>query len=499
MGMTTGTCVVGSSRAARFVADSTDDSDLDGLLISMNTLSGREVLEAVGGLLTWGGQKATFRRVCTDSRKALPGDVFFPLVGETFDGHDYIGSAIDRGANGVVYQTGRYNPIALGDVCAIEVPDSLVALGDLAAYYRRKQILDVIGITGSVGKTTVRAMTAHLMRGLGPLVASPKSYNNAIGVPLTLFEVESDTRFGVIEMGTNSPGEIRRLAEIARPDLAVITAVAPVHVEGLGGLDGIMREKADVTHYMNADGVLVTNGDNPWCREIAGQFPGKTILFGQSETCTLRASDISRVGDGIRFVLNGEHEITLPGVRGKHNVYNALAAIGAATHFGLPTDTIAQAVNGLELPPMRLESVRVAHRLCLLDCYNANPSSVAAGLDELAHTDAPGPKVAVLGDMAELGDIAHDAHVEVGREVAALDLRAFVAVGELMAVAADAAVAASMPAERVFTFASAADTCEAIDSILPDNATFLLKGSRCMGLEAIVRHLQGDRDDGTRM
>ncbi len=490
MGITTGTCIIGPSPAARFVLDSADALDSTGCNINMNTLSGREVLEAVGGLLTWGGRKVDFKRVCTDSRKALPGDVFFALVGERFDGHKFIPAALANGAAGVVYQHGRYAPEPVGDAWAIEVPDTLAALGDLAAYYRRKQLVRVVGITGSVGKTTVRAMVSHLLASFGSVVASPKSFNNAIGVPLTLFQIEPQHDYAVVEMGTNAPGEIRRLAEIARPDVAVITAVEPVHVEGLGGMNGIACEKADITRYMDDAGVLVTNGDNEWCREIARRFPGEVITFGMSPECTVFATDVERFGGGIRFALQGERAVVLDGVHGKHNVHNALAAAAVGWHFGRTVEEIADAFVGCELPPMRMEVVRVGQRTCLLDCYNANPCSLAAGLDELAQMTERGPKAAVLADMAELGDIEEPAHDEAGRRVAELGLDAFVAVGERMGRAADAAVAAGMPAAHVHRFATSADAAEAVESLLPEKAVFLLKGSRCMELEVVFERLK---------
>ncbi len=490
MGVAIGECVIGERPAARFVLDAGRRADNYGTFFNMNTLSGREVLEAVGGLLTWGGRKVDFKRVCTDSRETLPGDLFVALVGERFDAHDFIPDAIEKGAAGVLYQHGRYQPQPIGETWAIEVPDTLTALGDLAAYYRRKQLARVIGVTGSVGKTTVKTMTAWLLSRFANVTVSPKSYNNAVGVPVTLFQIDSGHDYAVVEMGTNAPGEIRRLAYIALPDVAVITSIEPVHVEGLGGLEGIAREKADILAHMRDPGAFITNGDNPWCRRIAEQFPGPVLTFGRGEECDVRATNAQRLENGVRFVINGETPVTLDGVFGLHNVYNALAAIAVNLHLGRRLDEIAGAFAGFTMPPMRLQLVRVADRLCVLDCYNSNPCSLAAALEEFGSLAGRRPKVAVLGDMAELGDLADEAHAEAGRRVAGLALDGFVAVGPLMARAADAAVEAGMNPDRVWKFPDSAQAAEQADSVLPADAVFLLKASRCVQLERVLERLQ---------
>jgi len=457
----------------------------------MDTLSGREVLAAVRGFLNWGGQEVDFTRVSTDSRLALLGDLFFALVGERFDGHDFIPQVLEKGAAGVVYQQGRPEWPVPEHVWAIEVPDTLVALGDLAAYYRRKLGVKVIGITGSLGKTTTKAMAFHLLRSCAHTVASPKSFNNNIGLPMTLFQLTASDEYAVVEMGTNSPGEIRRLAEIGRPDTAVITGIAPVHTEGLGDLDGIAREKADIVHYMTSEGTLIVNGDDPRCRQIGDGFGGQVVTFGCSHACDVRAQAVERTETGIRFVLNGSQGIELEDVRGVHNVYNALAAAAVYLHQGFDASRLSERFRGFRPPPMRLELIDVGERQCLCDCYNANPRSMAASLDELTSIEDDRPRAAVLGDMAELGDLSQTSHERLGRRVAEQDLALFVAIGPLMSHAADAAVAAGMPASRIRRFDSADEAAEQIASAMPGNSLFLLKGSRSMKLETVLQHLRG--------
>lgn len=491
MGITFGTCFVGPSPTVRFVLDAIDETDTHGTVPGMDTLSGREVLAAVRGFLNWGGQEVDFTRVSTDSRLALPGDLFVALIGERFDGHEYIAQALEKQAAGIVYQQGRM-PQALPDgVWAIEVADTLVALGDLAAYYRRKLPVKVIGITGSLGKTTTKGMAFHLLRSCAHTVASPKSFNNSIGLPMTLFQLSASDQYAVLEMGTNSPGEIRRLAEIGRPEVAVITSIAPVHTEGLGDLDGIAREKADIVHYMTSDGTLMVNGDDPLCRKIGEGFHGQVVTFGCDQGCDVRAKAVERTRDGIRFVLNDHDEIVLEHVRGLHNVYNALAAAAVYLHCGFDASRLPERFRGFRLPPMRLQLIDVGERQCLCDCYNANPRSMAAALDELASIEGGRPRAALLGDMAELGDVSQSSHERLGRRVAERDLALLVAVGPMMRHAADAAVEAGMSPDRILRFDSAEEVKPHIGSAMPEDCLFLLKGSRSMKLESVLQHLRG--------
>jgi len=371
------------------------------------------------------------------------------------------------------------------------VPDTTVALGDLAQYYRRRLPARVIAITGSLGKTTTKVVAHHVLAACTRVLASPKSFNNAIGLPLALFGLTPAHDRAVVEMGTNTPGEIRRLADIARPDVAVITSVAPVHLEGFGDLESIAREKADVVSYMDDTGVLIINGDDPRCVAIAERFPGTTLTFGLSEGCDVQGQDVERVAGGLRFVLSGEHVVTLERVRGLHNVCNALAAIAVYLNEGFDPRLVADRLWDVELPEMRLQVVDVHDRWCMCDCYNANPRSMAAALTELTLAHEGGDRVAVLGDMAELGPQSEAFHEALGRLVASHRLHTFVAIGPLMAHAADAAVAAGMPADRIFLFPSTEAATAGIAAVLPSRCLFLLKASRCMGLEAILHHLQG--------
>ena len=492
MGITVGKCFVGQNAAVSFVVDAAAAAGTDGTIPGMDTLCGQEVLAAVRGLLSRGGREVDFKRVCTDSRLALPGDLFFALVGERFDGHDFIFDAMSKAVAGVVYQQGRPIPMTPEGVWAIAVQDTLAALGELAAYYRRKMPAKVIAVTGSLGKTTAKAMALHLLWACVETVASPKSFNNSVGVPLTLFLLKTRHRFAVVEMGTSEPGEMRRLAEISRPDMAVLTAIAPVHMEGLGSLKGIAREKADVTHYMSSDGVLIVNGDDRLCMRIADQFHGEVITFGRAQTCTVRADAVQRLDNGIRFVLNHQHEITLEGVRGIHNVHNALAAAAIYLQCGFDPARLPERFRGFRLPHMRMELVELGPRKCLCDCYNANPRSMTAALAELTAMDHAGPRAAVLGDMAELGRIAQPCHEELGRLVAKYRIDLLVAVGDMMQHAADAAVSAGMSPDQVIRFQSADEAKHEIAARVPEGTLFLLKGSRCMGLEVVLHHLQGE-------
>jgi len=378
---------------------------------------------------------------------------------------------------------------------AIVVADTLGALGDFAAWYRRQMRAVVIGITGSNGKTTTKEMLAAILAAEAPTVKSPESFNNAIGVPRTLFRIEPDDRYAVVEMGTSAPGEIARLASIARPHVGVITNVAPTHLEGLGNIKGVAIEKGRLIEALPPEGTAVVNADNHWCREIAERTATQAITFGMEENADVRATNIHSAAAHTRFEALGKRFV-LP-VIGRHNVYNALAAIAVAAKLGLSLDLIRDRLSTFKPPPMRMQRVGIGGITIFNDAYNANFESTLAALREYAALPVRGRRVVVCGDMLELGDQSQAIHREVGRRVAAADFDLLVTVGQETQALAMGAADNGMPHDRVVQFPDTKTAAELLPWLIGSTDTILLKASRGMKLEGIVEAIANWEPAGT--
>ncbi|MHC4453758.1 MAG: UDP-N-acetylmuramoyl-tripeptide--D-alanyl-D-alanine ligase, partial [Planctomycetota bacterium] len=295
----------------------------------MNSLKVSEIINATGGKLIYGNRESPIAGISTDTRSVKHGEIFFALNGENYDGHNFIKQAIYNGAaGGVISDSKRIGDLSLngsGKVTLIEVPDTLRALGDLAKYYRKNLKTKFIAVTGSNGKTTTKDMVYHVLKNFKNVSRSRKSFNNFIGVPLTIFGADLTHDFCIVEMGTNAPGEIRRLSEIISPDFTILTNISHTHLEGLGSIEGVANAKAEFIENMDEDGTLITNADDAWCSQIASRFSGKVISFGFGENARIKASKVKRNKSGFAFTVNESFTINLP-VLGKHNIYNSLAA-----------------------------------------------------------------------------------------------------------------------------------------------------------------------------
>lgn len=441
-----------------------------------------ELLRAVEGRLFKEKGDCTLKGISTDTRTLQKGDAFFALKGERFDGHDFAFQAGERGAAAIILSRvpeglkGGSTPLVL-------VSDTLKALGDAASFYRRKFLAAVVGITGSTGKTTSKEMLAHLLRGKGRVVSPPESFNNFVGVPLTLFGLDRETEYAVLELGTNARGEIKRLAEIARPGFALLTNIGPAHLEGLGDLRGVAHEKGELLKVLGRNGVAVLNGDDPWLREIASFNPGKNYFFGKSGGVHFHAEEVAMKEGETRFILNGELEISLP-FRGEHNLYNAMGAMAVAHLFGMGWEEMAERFTLFSFPSMRFEERKVKGVLWIQDAYNANPLSMKAALSELAQRK--GRKVAILGNMRELGPRSADYHREVGRQAAFLGIDLLWAVGEGTREYLEGAREAEMPEERLVFSSGIAEAQMRVPRIVQEGDFVLVKASRAVGLDRIV-------------
>lgn len=442
------------------------------------------------------GETPEFTGVSIDSRTTKPGEVFVAIRGENTDGHRYLAHAIAAGAAVLVLQdTAAWEAVKpqAGAVWVLMVPDTGAALLKLGAACRKSlDMTRVVAVGGSNGKTTtvrlIQAMLSRTMRG----THSPKSFNNDVGVPLTILGAKRADQYLICEVGTNAPGEIAPLARAVEPDVAVITSIGREHLEGLSSLEGVLREEVSLLTGLRRGGLAILNADAPGLVAVAQPIvtaQGGTILtFGENPEADLRASDIRAGLEGTAFALNGRTPMRMR-LLGRHNVTNALAAIGVARRMGVPQEEIERGLAEAPGPAMRLERTEVGGVTVINDAYNANPESMLAALAWFAAAPMPAGarRVVILGDMLELGAAAADAHAEIMAAAIRSGVDRVLAVGPMMSVAALGVARASVT--RVATL-DGAGAAGAAGQLNPGDWV-LLKGSRGMGLERVLTALQG--------
>lgn len=445
-----------------------------------------EVVGATGAVTTLVAGR--FERVCTDSRKVANRSLFFALRGQFHDGHDHVAAALRQGALAAVVER---RPPGVDPAALLTVADVQRALGDLAAFTRRRNPLRVAAITGSNGKTTTKELLAGICEQAfpapGSVLKTHGNENNLIGLPLTLLRLVETEQVAVLEMGMNAPGEISRLTEIADPDAGVITNVGPAHLEGLGSVAGVAAAKGELFAGMRADACIAVNVDDPWVRRLAESFPGRRISFGAGGE--VRALDVEEQGlEAIRFTLEvaGRRAPTRLPMPGAHNVSNALAAAALAHALGIDVESIAGGLAAAHPPQMRMQVSRLANGVTVInDGYNANPASMEAALRVLAKQ--PGRTVAVLGEMRELGPSSPLEHERVGALAATLGVGVLVALGGEGEHVAAGARGAGMANDDIAVTADPAGAARAVIERWKPGDTVLLKGSRGPDTEAWVR------------
>jgi len=459
----------------------------------MNNIEISNVLKAINGELLLGSPGSRITGISTDSRSIKEGELFFALEGENFNGHKFIDQAISNGAAGAVISSEKdavYSLLKGVEKCIlIKAADTLKALGDLAKFYRKSLRTDFVAVTGSNGKTTTKDMIYHVLRNFNNVTRSRKSFNNYIGVPLTIFDSDFTQDFCIVEMGTNAPGEIRRLSEIIFPDFTVLTNISCTHLKGLGSIEGVADAKAELIENMAEDGVLITNADDDWCNHIANRFDGKVITFGFNKSADVRASNVKRNDSGFTFTVNNAFTFKL-NVLGKHNIYNAMAAIAVCNAVGIGMGDICGKLVDVKLPPMRMEKQVCGDIVVINDGYNSNPSSMSAALEELSQLTAPGRKILVCGDMLELGKYAESMHREIGVKVANSDIDVLWTVGPFSRFVAEEAIANGMPEDRIRSCETSEEVSRFVASQLKKDDIVLIKGSRGMMLENVVRQVE---------
>lgn len=462
----------------------------------MLTLPVETLISVTGGTLVCGSTDTVVNGIFTDSRELEPGGAFVAFEGDRVDGHDFLHQAIGSGARALLITR---EPEGLGDVveaatmrevAVVRVPDGRGALQALASYHRERLFCPVIGITGSTGKTTTKEFVTAVLGSRLRVTSTKGNRNNEIGVPLTVMDAGAVTDVLVVEMGMRGKGQIAELCEIARPTIGLVTNVGASHVEFLGSLESIASAKAELVEAIPEDGVVFLNGDDAFTEMLALSSRAPVVRYGLAEACDIRAVEIELDTESrasFTIVAQGARIPVSLSVPGRHNVYNALAATALGLHLGLEPEAISEALAGATAGEMRMQVFTSATGIHVInDAYNANPTSMRAAVETLANMTTAERRVAVLGDMAELGSLAELAHFNIGEEIAGLPIDALITVGERAARIADGARAGGMDPGNIRPCATADEASEVLDDELEPGDVVLVKASRVMGLERVV-------------
>ena len=456
----------------------------------MEPITVAEIVAAVGGeLLGSFDPNAVITEVDTDSRKMHQNSLFVPLCGENFDGHVYLHQALCSGALGCLtkYPVGERRT----DRFYIQVADTTTALGDLARYYRSKFDIQVIGITGSVGKTTTKDMVAAVLSQKYRVLKTQGNYNNNIGVPKTLFGLDSSHQVAVVEMGMNHKGEIDYLTRIAQPDVAVITNVGDAHIENLGSRENTLRAKAEIFNGLKPGGMAVLNGDDLLLAKLDQVLIHPITWYGESQRCAFRCLDIHEAGHdcmSLEAVTPLGNLKTTIHCLGKHLLYPALSAAAVGAAFGLSLEELCRGIESFVPTKMRMDVVRCKDGITILnDTYNANPQSMRAAVDVLANYSGA-YRIAVLGDMLELGDLGPVLHESVGQFVGSSGIDCLITVGELGEYIAQGAQSAGLG--EVYARPNREEAKVVLEQVLQPGAVVLCKASRGMKFEELVEFIK---------
>ena len=455
----------------------------------MEHITVNEIVTATGGRLLGGDGDVEVSRLSIDSRDIDGGDLFVPLIGEKVDAHKFIAQVLDHGAAGGFMSHGD---VIDSDKVHILVKDTVKALGDLAAHYRRKFRMPIVGITGSVGKTSTKEMISAALETGFHIMKTAGNQNSQIGVPLTLFRMEAGQELAVVEMGISEFGEMENLVRFVEPDVAVVTNIGEAHIAQFGKKENTMREKLKIAMDFTEKQRIFLNGDDPLLRQASGTMKCPVTLFGTSEGCDYRAENI-HIEDGKNcftlVYLEGREDVVIQQL-GLHNVQNALVAIAVARHFGIEPAVAKKGLNDYAGIPMRQQINHLDHGIKVIDdTYNASPASVKSGVDVLMQLDNPGRKIAVLGDILELGDVSWQCHYDTGLAISEEKLHMVVTVGQEMKALAKAIID-SGAGIAVCSFDTNEEAIQWLLENVSDGDAILVKGSRGMHEEEVVMALR---------
>jgi UDP-N-acetylmuramoyl-tripeptide--D-alanyl-D-alanine ligase len=461
-----------------------------------------DILNATGGHLAYGNAGCRFGAVAIDSRTIRPDELFVAICGTLHDGHRFAAGVIEKGVQGLLIQ--RETDVDLphekwrdqGITC-VRVADTIHALGDLAAYNRKRAGIPVVAITGSNGKTSTRKMTTAVMQQAFRVLSPQSNFNNEIGLPLTLLACEDDHSLAVLELGMNHFGEIRRLGEICRPNIGLITNIGPAHLEGVGSIDGVAKAKGELLEQVAADGTVVLNADDEHLLRLACQTDRKVVYFGFSKKAEVRAESVRAESGASRFRLNlpgGSIAVRLPSP-GRFMVSNALGAAAAGHLSGLGPDQIKVGLENFEPEKGRLHIFKSAAGIQIIDdTYNANLASMQAALDLLFQLKGQCRGIFIAGDMLELGDQSERLHRALGRLSAAKGVARLYVTGHFASAVAAGARENGLLAEHVL-IGSKQEIIDAAKAELSPGDWVLVKGSRGMAMETVVHGIQNIQSD----
>ena len=450
------------------------------------------VLEATGGVLIQGDAQASFFGVSIDSRSIRPGELFFALRGENFDGHRFFTEAVRKGAGGGVME-GEVELPSDNTIPFIKVTDTLRALGDLANLWRKRHPIPLVAVVGSNGKTTTKEMAARILEKKYKVMKNPGNLNNLIGLPLSLLKMNSEDSVAVLEMGMNRKGEILRLTQIAEPDQGILTNIGPVHLEGVGSVEGVMEAKGELLEGMGVRGRLIFNADDHRVVQLSKGFRGDKTSFGIQNPADWMATDINTGNDGrVAFQLQGSSGKTPISLQllGRYQVYNALAAAAATSSLGVEMEGMKGGLDAFQPSPMRMELITIGEGINIInDAYNANPKSMESALLTLEEMRG-GRKIAVLGDMWELGEYAEQAHRELGRAVSEGGVDLLFILGQFAIHVAHGAQEAGMDPQTIVIGQGHHDVGLRLAQTVKKGDWVLVKGSRIMKMEEIIKEMR---------
>ncbi len=447
--------------------------------------------------------KRRIRQISTDSRSIKRGDLFVALHGERFDGHEFVPAVLAKGAAGAIVhdeyrvpagllRSGRSVPFIFG------VRDPLFAYQQLATHHRSRFAIPLVAVTGSNGKTTTKDMVAAVLAQRWRTLKTEGNFNNRIGVPHTLFRLSARHQAAVIEMGVDAQGQTTRLCEIARPTIGLITNIGPDHLEFFGSMEGSAQAKAELLDLLPADGTAVLNADDPYFDYLASRARCRVLSFGFSEKAAVRAANVVadvRKGTTFNLLLPGKARPTPVAIKvhGSHNVTNALAAAAVGAALNVPGSAIAQGLSKFRPAAMRSQVITHHGVQIINDCYNANPASMKAAIQLLAQWTPARQRVAVLGDMLELGHTTQQLHWDVGQFLAGQGLSRLIACGALGHEIAEGARRAGMAEGAIVEVPDAGAAAERVRAIVRQGDVVLVKASRGMKMEQVVQGLTGMR------
>ena len=461
-----------------------------------------ELTKAVSGKIIQGDRNCLINRISIDSRTLIPGDLFFAIIGPNFDGHNFIFEAFNKGAIGAVVckdkSTLLHNEQIDKHKIIIEVKDTLSALQDCSKYYKDKFKTFNICVTGSNGKTTTKEMIAHILSQEFPILKTAGNYNNEIGIPLTLLQLNKSHKLLVTEMGMRGLGEISRLTNFIHPDLAVITNIGEAHIGLLGSKNNIFKAKSELLQSLDKGGIAILNRDDLYFLKMLEVVKGKKVYtFGIENKSDVMAYHTRMVSDkGMRFTLevqNGKRrEINFP-LLGRYNVYNALAASAVAFALGIELDLIKRRLSSFKPLDLHMQLINFNKGIKILnDSYNASPLSVKSALETFTEAAQNNRKIAILGDMLELGEEANFYHREIGKEIVKLSIDILITIGQRGKMIAQSSIEEGMERERVFSFEKneKINLANNLLSLAKPGDFILLKGSREMKMEEILEFWQ---------